>query len=440
MADHVRTLRKRLERMERAGAQNTGRPVNQRDKALVDALRAGIAALEKGGGAPRAAGKHPALGAPYGVHPAADDGQRHFIGGDEITPLAHGGYIRHEGMLCDGEVAARLSEPGDASIQPHPRWNAEKPGERHPQTVEEWNWHNDGPENGGGLARSLKRLAVAADYDDPRAPDQMAQVLRIDLIRATAALQQQTARAEAQKRRLDFGAMQSMVINMPQIDGTFIRLYDAECWRVSMELKLTSEDEKFFEAKARILHAMVLENLNIANDRLRSYAIPPLMPAMVDFEKTYRALKTVEEVQAAYDKGERVEWADACTEAWLHNPEYQNDPAIWPAWLKARNKARVKITAPLPERVPASEFEELPLSEHNQRIIRAWQSGDIIECRHIASTRWAKADPMAYGFDFQNFEYRVQPLASAICEHDWRSVSDAGGLIDKCGKCGEERA
>lgn len=66
MADHVRTLRKRLERMERAGVQNTGRPVNQRDQALVEALRAGIAALEKSGDAPRFVGKHPALGAPYG--------------------------------------------------------------------------------------------------------------------------------------------------------------------------------------------------------------------------------------------------------------------------------------------------------------------------------------------------------------------------------------
>jgi hypothetical protein len=56
--------------MERAEAQSNGRPVNQRDKALVDALRAGIAALEKTGDAPRATvtGRDPAelsLGADF---------------------------------------------------------------------------------------------------------------------------------------------------------------------------------------------------------------------------------------------------------------------------------------------------------------------------------------------------------------------------------------
>lgn len=63
MADHVKTLRKRLERMERAEAQHPGRPINQRDRALADALRAAIKSMDP----PRATGKHPALGAPYGA-------------------------------------------------------------------------------------------------------------------------------------------------------------------------------------------------------------------------------------------------------------------------------------------------------------------------------------------------------------------------------------
>lgn len=42
MADHVRVLRKRLERMERAAKNNTGRPINQRDSALMEALREAI--------------------------------------------------------------------------------------------------------------------------------------------------------------------------------------------------------------------------------------------------------------------------------------------------------------------------------------------------------------------------------------------------------------
>lgn len=75
--------------------------------------------------------------------------------------------------------AAQTGE--DISILPHPRWNPSKPGERHPKDAAQWNWREDRAPH--GLSRSYARLAVATDYDDPRAPDQMAQVLRIDLMR-----------------------------------------------------------------------------------------------------------------------------------------------------------------------------------------------------------------------------------------------------------------
>jgi hypothetical protein len=84
----------------------------------------------------------------------------------------------------------------EESTLPHPRWNPTKPGQRHPQTTEAWDWRNDGPDN-DAFDRSVRRLAVAGDYDDPRAPDQMAQVLRIDLIRVLDALVHRTAQSEA---------------------------------------------------------------------------------------------------------------------------------------------------------------------------------------------------------------------------------------------------
>lgn len=68
----------------------------------------------------------------------------------------------------------------DADAKPHPRWKPDN-GDRHPKTEAEWDYRNDPV--GGSLEASVKRLNVAADYDDPRAPDQMALVLRIDLMR-----------------------------------------------------------------------------------------------------------------------------------------------------------------------------------------------------------------------------------------------------------------
>lgn len=87
--------------------------------------------------------------------------------------------------LARAALSALASSPPAQSrdTDPHPRW---KPGQsdrhpRYPQSIEEWNYRNDPISR--ALARSLKRLNVAGDYDDPRAPDQMALVLRTDLIR-----------------------------------------------------------------------------------------------------------------------------------------------------------------------------------------------------------------------------------------------------------------
>jgi|SRR5579883_1515793 hypothetical protein len=94
---------------------------------------------------------------------------------------------------------------------PHPRWKPHFGTSRHPATIEEWDSRND--PIGGALECSRRRLNVAIDYDDPRAPDQMALVCRADLSRlmndwthknAVFELwRQQRADAEANLQRLN---------------------------------------------------------------------------------------------------------------------------------------------------------------------------------------------------------------------------------------------
>lgn len=71
----------------------------------------------------------------------------------------------------------------EESRQPPPGF---KPDARYahmlPMSAEEWDWTLDSAENGAGV-RSKKRLEYAACCADPRAIDQMAQVLRMDLLR-----------------------------------------------------------------------------------------------------------------------------------------------------------------------------------------------------------------------------------------------------------------
>lgn len=67
------------------------------------------------------------------------------------------------------------------TTDPHPHWKPNNGSSRHPQTVAEWDHQND--PIGEALRHSIRRLNVAGDYDDPRAPDQMCLVLRGDIIR-----------------------------------------------------------------------------------------------------------------------------------------------------------------------------------------------------------------------------------------------------------------
>lgn len=73
------------------------------------------------------------------------------------------------------DVAQAVGKLGD----PHPHWSVEAENTNYPKTVEEWDPHQDPV--GEHLARAEKRLRVAMDRDDPRAPDEMAIVSRWDL-------------------------------------------------------------------------------------------------------------------------------------------------------------------------------------------------------------------------------------------------------------------
>lgn len=91
-------------------------------------------------------------------------------------------------------VANKSDAPKRINDQPPSHWTENDGWKRHPQSVDEWNWHNDAYPDAG--ERSELRLNFSADLADPHAPDQMAVVLRIDLLRVMARMQH----AEAYKR------------------------------------------------------------------------------------------------------------------------------------------------------------------------------------------------------------------------------------------------
>ena len=65
--------------------------------------------------------------------------------------------------------------------RPPPTWRPNDGSDRHVQDEAGWDWRKD--RTGAAVAQSVLRLNWAADYSDPRAPDQMAVVLRIDVLR-----------------------------------------------------------------------------------------------------------------------------------------------------------------------------------------------------------------------------------------------------------------
>ena len=98
-------------------------------------------------------------------------------------------------------AAAFISTPR-ASEWPPTHWKDADQHERHPKTAREWNWREDPPLGEGGLEVAIRRLNFAGDLADPRAPDQMALVLRKDLINVKHELLRQTALADALRQNV----------------------------------------------------------------------------------------------------------------------------------------------------------------------------------------------------------------------------------------------
>ena len=95
-----------------------------------------------------------------------------------------------------------LSREGREDDKPPSHWKPdERYADRQPMTPEEWDWRADSHDN-GPLERSIKRLNYAADRADPHAPDQMATVLRIDLMRVLSQVVWLTARCNMLKDKV----------------------------------------------------------------------------------------------------------------------------------------------------------------------------------------------------------------------------------------------
>jgi len=106
------------------------------------------------------------------------------------------GQFDHQGCTCTfpsddccswAAAKSALSAPpapvggGAYTGAPPPHWTPDDKYDRHPKAAEGWDYRND--PTGGALAISERRLNFACDLADPRAPDQMALVHRIDLMR-----------------------------------------------------------------------------------------------------------------------------------------------------------------------------------------------------------------------------------------------------------------
>jgi hypothetical protein len=116
--------------------------------------------------------------------------------GRNVTPL-----YAHPAMLAARPDAGRGVEPlAWPNDKPPPHWTPDDKYDRHPKAAEDWDWRTD-PGGDERFDRMIRRLNFAGDMADPRAPDQMALVLRKDLINIKHRLLRQTALATLYKER-----------------------------------------------------------------------------------------------------------------------------------------------------------------------------------------------------------------------------------------------
>lgn len=108
---------------------------------------------------------------------------------------------------------------------PPAHWTENDEWKRHPQSSDEWNWHNDNYQYCG--KRSELRLNFAADLEDPHAPDQMAVVLRIDLLRVMARMQSAEAYKKSHMQRCS-SVIQSRDERQRQAHGWMVEAFGSE--------------------------------------------------------------------------------------------------------------------------------------------------------------------------------------------------------------------
>lgn len=116
-----------------------------------------------------------------------------------ICPTDVGLFDCKEDAVAAWNKRTPLGNPNE----PHPAWKPGDKSARHPQTEAEWDQRTDPTDS--LLECSRRRLNVACDYADPRAPDQMALVLRIDLLRLISDWTHKNAAWESWRRPLPSG-------------------------------------------------------------------------------------------------------------------------------------------------------------------------------------------------------------------------------------------
>ncbi len=148
-----------------------------------------------------------------------------------------------------------LSENSErASDKPPAHWEENDGWKRHPQTAEEWNWHNDGSPDAG--RRSELRLNFAGDRADPHAPDQMALILRIDLLRIMGRMQH----AEAYKRfRLEREGSKPTTLEQERPALLALDLTAEDCRNAQQYASEDADSDvymRFFQQKRELLSAL----------------------------------------------------------------------------------------------------------------------------------------------------------------------------------------
>lgn len=130
---------------------------------------------------------------------------------------------------------------------PPPNWPSlgtnGRPSERHPQTAEEWDYRND--PTGQRQNMCEKRLTFAGDLADPRAPDQMAIVHRLDIIMLISELTHRRAQAESYRAKINRRPFQDRVAPWMQ-----------ECFGPVVSADKLERNDRFIEEALELVQSL----------------------------------------------------------------------------------------------------------------------------------------------------------------------------------------